>query len=62
MEKKLYKNKEDKLIGGVCSGIADYVGMDASVIRLFFVLFSLTCGFGVLTYICALFIMPNKPE
>ena len=62
MEKKLYKNKNGKMIGGVCSGIGEYTNMDASVIRLFCVLFSLACGLGVIAYICALFIMPSKPE
>ena len=62
MEKKLYKNKKGKMLGGVCSGIAEYANIDASVIRLFCVLFSLACGLGVIAYICALFIVPSRPK
>ena len=62
MEKKLYKNKKNKMLGGVCSGIAEYFDLDATAIRLFFVLFSLTCGLGVVAYLCALIIIPKKPK
>ena len=62
MEKKLYKNKKGKMLGGVCSGIAEYANMDASAIRLFYVLFSLACGLGVIAYICAWLIVPSKPK
>jgi phage shock protein C len=50
------------MLGGVCSGIAEYANMDASAIRLFYVLFSLACGLGVIAYICAWLIMPSKPK
>ena len=62
MEKKLYMNKNGKMLGGVCSGIAEYANMDASAIRLFCVLFSLACGLGVIAYICAWLIVPSKPK
>lgn len=62
MEKKLYKNKKGKMLGGVCSGIAEYANMDASAIRLFCILFSLACGLGVIAYICAWLIVPSKPK
>lgn len=61
MEKKLYKSKKEKIFSGVCGGIAEYTQIDPVVIRLFFVLFSLACGLGVIAYIAALFIIPKNP-
>ena len=62
MNQKLYKNKEKKLLCGVCSGIADYVGVTPTPIRLFFLLYSLACGLGIIVYIFAFFAIPNKPK
>lgn len=42
--KKLLKNSKDKMIFGVCSGIADYIGLDVSIVRLFFVIGALVSG------------------
>ncbi len=57
--KLLKKSATDRKIGGVCAGIAEYLGVDPTVIRLLFVLalFFGTMGFWV--YIVLLFIMPN---
>ena len=60
--KKLYKVEEGKMIAGVCGGIAEYFGIDATIVRLAWVLFLLCGGCGVLAYIIALIIMPSKPE
>lgn len=62
MEKKLYKNKKDKIVGGVCSGIADYMDIDPTAVRLFFLLFTLACGLGIIAYIGAMILMPRDPE
>ena len=60
-EKKLYKVNEGKMIAGVCTGFAEYLNLDVTVIRLALVIFSLLGGCGVLAYIIALIIMPEKP-
>ena len=62
MEKKMYKSKKERMIGGVCGGIAEYSNIDPTAIRLFFILFTLACGLGLLAYICAFLIMPNEPK
>ena len=62
MEKKLYKSATDKKIDGVCAGIAEYLGMDPTVIRLLWVLFTLLGGADILAYIIAAFVMPRKPQ
>ena len=41
MEKKLYKSNQNKMIDGVCGGIAEYFGIDPTVVRLIWALFSL---------------------
>ena len=62
MEKKLYLSKKDKKVGGVCGGIAEYFGLDSTLIRLIFVLFGLIVGSGLLAYIIAWIVMPERPE
>lgn len=57
--KKLYKSSDDKMICGVCGGVAEYIGMDPTIVRLLWVLFSLSGGAGVLLYIIAALVMPE---
>ncbi len=60
MEKKLYRSTKDKKLCGVCGGIAEYVNVDPTVLRL---LWALLCcvGAGILAYIIAAIIMPEQP-
>ena len=58
MEKKLYKSNQNKMIDGVCGGIAEYFGIDPTVVRLIWALFSLMGGSGILAYIIAAIIIP----
>ena len=48
------------MIAGVCAGIAEYVEVDVTLIRLGMVLFAFSGG-GILAYILAIFIIPKKP-
>ena len=61
MEKKLYKSNQNKMIDGVCCGIAEYFGIDPTVVRLIWALFSLMGGSGILAYIIAAIIIPRSP-
>ena len=61
MKKKLTRSATDKKLGGVCGGIAEYLDVDTTVIRLAWVLFALFLGGGILAYIIALLGMPNPP-
>ncbi|HKL79851.1 MAG TPA: PspC domain-containing protein [Mobilitalea sp.] len=56
-QKKLYRSMSNKMICGVCGGIAEYLNIDPTVIRLLWVVFSLF-GVGILVYIIAAIIMP----
>lgn len=57
--KKLYKSSTDRKICGVCGGIAEYFGIDSTVVRLIFVIFGLV-SVGVLFYIIAALLMPAE--
>ena len=61
MEKKLYKSNQNKMLDGVCGGIAEYFGIDPTVVRLIGALFSLMGGCGILAYIIAAIIIPRNP-
>lgn len=62
MEKKLYKSRTDKKICGVCGGIAQYFGIDSTLVRLAALLLILFVGCGLLAYIIAAIVMPKEPE
>ena len=61
MEKKLYKSNQNKMLDGVCGGIAEYFGIDPTVVLLILALFSLMGGCGILAYIIAAIIIPRNP-
>ena len=61
MEKKLYKSLVDKKLCGVCGGIGEYFNIDPTLVRLAWVLFSLFAGSGLILYIVAAIVMPEKP-
>ena len=56
--KKLVKST-DKKICGVCGGIGEYLGIDPTVVRLLWILFSVMGGAGVLAYIIAALVIPE---
>ncbi len=55
--KKLFRSSTNRMISGVCGGIAEYLNVDPTVIRLLWVIFSIF-GVGILVYIAAAIIMP----
>ncbi len=59
MEKKLCKSNTNKMVAGVCGGVAEYLGVDPTVVRLIWVLFTALGGSGLLAYILAAIIMPE---
>lgn len=58
-QKKLKKSATDCKICGVCGGIAEYLNVDSTVIRLLAVLLVCTAGSGLFAYIVAAIIMPE---
>jgi phage shock protein PspC (stress-responsive transcriptional regulator) len=60
--KRLYKSSTDKMLGGVCGGIAEYFQVDSALVRLAFIFLLFLGGIGFLLYLVGLVIMPRKPE
>ena len=61
MNKRLYKSNENKMVCGVCGGIAEYFDIDPTLVRLGGVLFSALAGSGILAYIIAAIVIPGRP-
>ena len=59
--KKLYKSSTDKQIAGVCGGIAEYFNIASTLVRLGWVVFCALGGSGLLAYIIAALVMPDRP-
>ncbi len=59
--KRLYKSATDKKIAGVCGGIAEYFNVDSTLIRLAWVAFCALGGSGLLAYIIAALVIPDRP-
>jgi phage shock protein C len=57
--KRLLRSTSNRVIGGVCGGVADYLNMDANLVRILTVLISLFTGVPVILYIIALFVVPE---
>ena len=62
MNKKLYRSKNNVKISGVCAGIAEYFGIDATIVRLIWVLGTLLNLFIVIVaYVACVFVVPEDP-
>lgn len=60
--KRLYKVDQGRKIDGVCGGIAEYINVDPTVVRLAWILFAACAGGGVFAYIIAALVMPRKGD
>jgi len=60
--KRLYKSRRNRMIDGVCAGIAEYLGIDPTILRIAWVLTIFIGGTGILAYIAAMIIIPANPE
>lgn len=60
--KRLYRCRHDKVLGGVCAGIAEYLHVDPVLVRLLWVIFALIMGTGIIVYIIAWIIVPEEPR
>ena len=62
MNRRLYKYNTNKMVSGVCGGIAEYFGIDPTLVRLGWVLFCALGGSGILAYVIAAIVIPHKPR
>ena len=62
MQRKLVRSQTDSMLAGVCGGLGEYLNVDPTLVRLFFVLLALTGGHGVLLYLILCVIMPPASQ
>ncbi|MDO4491326.1 MAG: PspC domain-containing protein [Lachnospiraceae bacterium] len=60
--KKLTKSRRDKKIASVCGGIAEYFGIDSTIVRIGLIIFCCMGGSGLLAYILAACVMPEEED
>ena len=60
--KRLYRSGKERVLGGICGGIAEYFNVDPTIIRLLWILFVFGFGAGILAYIIAWIIIPRNPN
>jgi phage shock protein C len=61
-KKKLYLSATDRKIGGVCGGIAEYLEVDSTLIRVAWIIIALIGGSGILAYLIAWLLIPRNPD
>jgi phage shock protein PspC (stress-responsive transcriptional regulator) len=59
--KRLYRSRTQRMIGGVCGGLANYLNADPTLIRLLMVLFALAGGPGLIAYLILWIVVPLEP-
>ena len=62
MAKKFYRSKKDRIIAGVCSGIAEYFDIDPMIVRLITLSLVLSTGGGIIAYLIAWIAVPKEPD
>ncbi len=60
--KRLYRSRDERMLGGVCGGLAEYLHTDPTLIRVLFVLFALAGGPGIIAYLIMWIIVPLEPS
>ena len=60
--KKLYKIDKGRKIDGVCGGIAEFLDLDPTIVRLAWIIFAACAGGGILAYFIVALIMPRKAD
>jgi phage shock protein PspC (stress-responsive transcriptional regulator) len=60
--KNLYRSRTDSMVAGVCGGLGNYLGIDSTLVRLFFAFLCFYHLLGVWVYLVLLLVMPLIPE
>lgn len=61
MNKRIYRSRRDRMVAGVCGGLAEYFEIDPSIVRVLWVIFTMMGGSGLLAYIICAIIIPDSP-
>lgn len=59
---RLYRSEDDKILGGVCGGIAEFYDIDPSLVRILTAILVLSTGFGLFAYLIAWLVVPLESE
>mgnify|MGYP001599728291 CR=1 FL=1 len=59
--RRLYRSLSQRMIGGVCGGLGEYLAIDPTLIRVLFILAVLLGGHGILLYLILLILVPVEP-
>ncbi len=62
MARRLYRSRTEKMIGGVCGGLAEVLDLDPTIVRVVFVLLALLGGHGILLYLILWIVMPRQDQ
>ena len=60
--KKLYRSNQNRMLAGVCGGIAEYFNIDPTVVRIAWAILSLVGALGIMAYVICLVLMPENPS
>jgi phage shock protein C len=60
-QRRFYRSQTNKVIAGVCGGLGEYLNVDTTIIRLLWILLTIMGGSGIIVYILAYFIVPERP-
>ena len=61
-KKRIYRSGKEKVIAGVCGGVAEYFDIDPTIVRLIWVLIALAYGSGILFYLICWIVIPKNPK
>ncbi|MBN2499412.1 MAG: PspC domain-containing protein [Anaerolineales bacterium] len=59
--KRLFRSRDERMVAGVCGGLAEYLGMDPTIVRLLFVLVFFFGGSALLIYLVMMIVVPEEP-
>jgi phage shock protein C len=59
--RKLYRSKTDRKLAGICGGLAQYFNIDATLIRVLFIVLAVLGGSGLILYVAMWIIVPKEP-
>lgn len=59
--RKLYRSRTDRKVAGVCGGLAQYFKLDATLVRVLFVLLTVLGGSGLVVYLAMWILVPDEP-
>ena len=60
--RRLYRSRSNRQVAGVCGGLAQYFNLDATLIRVLFIVLAVLGGAGIVLYVAMWIIVPNEPS